>query len=252
MQIRKWTYEELILAFNLYCKTAFGRMHSHNPDIVELAEMIDRSSNAIALKLCNFASFDDSLRKRGITGMRHTSKKDKDIWDEYYNDWGKLVCKSELLLEKYRNKPLNEKVEELSIKEGKDVDRLVKARLNQSFFRKTILASYDNRCCITGISIPELIIASHIVPWAVDKENRLNPHNGICFNALHDRAFDAGLITLSNDFKLIVSESIKTGSKNATIDDFIIRFEGIEISLPSKFKPYPEFLDYHRKEIFKK
>ena len=251
MKNKIWTYDELIVAFNLYCKTPFGRLHSRNPDIIELANIIDRTPNSIALKLVNFASFDENLQKRGIKGMSHAGKKDKEIWDKFHNNWEDLVFESEILYEKYKGETIYKDEEGLTVLEGRDIDRIVKTRLNQSFFRKTILASYDHQCCITGISIPELLIASHIVPWAVDKENRLNPHNGICLNALHDRAFDAGLITLSDDYNIIISNYIKTGSINAAVNDFILRYENKKISLPSKFVPKFDFLDYHRKEVFK-
>ena len=80
--------------------------------------------------------------------------------------------------------------------DGKEKERIIKTRVNQSLFRKVVLATYNNKCCITGLAQPELLIASHIIPWSVNEKERLNPSNGICLNALHDKAFDSGLIAI--------------------------------------------------------
>jgi putative restriction endonuclease len=39
-------------------------------------------------------------------------------------------------------------------------------RVNQRFFRTVVLAAYENKCCITGLAAPELLVAGHIVGWA--------------------------------------------------------------------------------------
>ena len=72
----------------------------------------------------------------------------------------------------------------------------VKVRRGQQFFRQTILNAYGVRCCISGINVPRLLVASHIKPWRDFPKERLDPRNGLCLSSLHDAAFDAGLITL--------------------------------------------------------
>lgn len=64
---------------------------------------------------------------------------------------------------------------------------------------------------MTGISISELLIASHIKPWKVsnNEDEKTNPRNGLCLNALHDKAFDRGLITIDKNYKIIVSSKLK-------------------------------------------
>ena len=57
---------------------------------------------------------------------------------------------------------------------------MVKQRVNQWFFRRAVLAAYGARCCITGLDVPQLLVAGHIAPWSKDKQNRVNPQNGIC------------------------------------------------------------------------
>jgi putative restriction endonuclease len=67
-------------------------------------------------------------------------------------------------------------------------------RVNQQFFRAVVLAAYDGKGCVTGLAVPELLVASHIVSWAEDPKQRMNPRNGLCLNALHDRASDRRLM----------------------------------------------------------
>jgi len=244
-----WTREELILAINLYCKIPFGKLHKTNPDIIKLASIINRTPSALAWKLVNFASFDPSLKLRGIKGAENTSKLDKEIWDEFFNDWESLAFESELLLNKKQQSVIEDSA--FIKKVGGEEERLVKSRINQSFFRSTLLASYNNKCCITGLSTSEFLIASHIVPWSVDKINRLNPRNGILVNALHDKAFEFGYITITTDYKIKICDEMLTSNDNYTIDYFQ-KFHNQKLILPSRFLPDVEFLKYHNNEKFRK
>ena len=248
-----WTKEELILAINLYCKLPFGKMHKGNPEIVTLSNVIDRSPSAIARKLGNFASFDPTLKERGIKGLSNSGKLDAKIWNEFYNNWDEALIESEKLLAKAKHTTI-EKLNNIEIddlpKEGKEKERLVKVRVNQCIFRTMILATYNNKCCITGIDNTDLLIASHIAPWSMDKKNRLNPMNGLCLNALHDRAFDKGLITISaDDYTIKVSSKLKKKNIVESIDQNFINLEGRIILLPDKFMPSKEFLKIHNEGL---
>jgi len=243
-----WTREELILAINLYCKLPFGRLHNRNPQVVDLAALIRRSPSSVAYKLVNFASLDPSLKARGIKGAPNASNLDKEIWNEFFNHWEILPYESEKLLAKFKNtsvEELNGIPEGELPKEGKTRESLVKVRVNQSFFRSTILAAYNETCCITGIQQPEFLITGHIVPWGVDEKNRLNPRNGIAINALHDKAFENGLITISTDLKIKVSSLLRKQSKSETIQNYFLKYEDKPIILPSRFLPDIQFLKYH-------
>jgi putative restriction endonuclease len=112
------------------------------------------------------------------------------------------------------------------------------------------LASYENKCCITGITIPQLLNASHIIPWSKNIENRVNPHNGLCLNVLHDRAFDKGLITITPDFKIKVSPYLLKSKHSETLS-FITQFHEKVIIKPTRFVPLMEFLEYHNNKVFK-
>ncbi len=254
MSLRNWTKDELILAINLYCKIPFGKMHRGNPDIIDLAKLINRTPSAVSWKLVNFASLDPSLQQRGIRGAVNRSKRDEEIWNQFFDDLETLSYESEKLLAKYKGKKLEESasifLDDLP-KEGKEKERVTRVRVNQYFFRLTVLAAYNFRCCITGLSVPDLLVASHIVPWAQDKNNRLNPRNGLCLNALHDKAFDKGFITISNDHKIILSKKIKSILQNDAAMLFFKKFENNNILMPNRFLPDSEFIDFHRQHIFR-
>jgi len=250
MKRKLWTREELIVAFNLYCKISFSKINYRNHLIIKLAEAIGRTPSAVAWKLVNFASLDPSLTERGIKGAINTGKLDKIIFEEFTNNWEDLGYESELLLSKFLKEEIILPTEEnFELKEGLEKKKKVKVRVNQSFFRSTVLSSYDFRCCLTGIDIPELLIASHIIPWSKDKKNRLNPQNGLCLNNIHDKAFDKGFITFDTNFKMILSSQLKS-NKNENIKLYFHKLEGKSLILPKRFIPNKQFLEYHNKNIF--
>jgi putative restriction endonuclease len=254
MPSNKWTRDELIIAFNLYCKIPFGKIHHSNPAIISLAKILGRTSSAVSWKLANFASLDPSLQKRNIAGASHISKLDVEIWGEFNHDWGKLSFESERLL---ANKIGNqvEKLTEIEIfdlpKAGKEREAVIRVRVNQSFFRKAVLAPYNFQCCITGLEIPELLNASHIIPWSKDEANRVNPRNGLCLNAIHDRAFDRGLLTITPEFTVKISKAVKQVNVSSAVQDFLLRYDGLTINKPARFLPDPKFLKYHNKNVFR-
>lgn len=250
---KNWTREELIVAFNLYCKIPFSKIGYNHKLVIELANAIGRTPSAVSWKLVNFASLDPTLKERNIKGASNGSKLDKVIFDEFYSDWNNLAYESETAISKL----LNQKIEideeiDFELKEGKVREALVKVRVNQSFFRSTVLASYENKCCITGISISDFLVASHIIPWSKDEKNRLNPENGLCLNSFHDKAYDKGYITIDNDYKIKVSNYFNDYKKENNVQKFILEFENKEIIMPKRFLPNKEFLEYHHNNIFKK
>lgn len=255
MSVNKWTREELIIAFNLYCKIPFGKIDHGNPEIISLAKMIGRTPSAVSWKLANFARLDPSLQKRSIIGASHGSKLDIEIWNEFNSDWEKLAFESEKLLAQ----KIGGQVEEIADievfdlpKAGKERDAVIKVRVNQNFFRKAVLSAYNFKCCITGLAIPEMLNASHIVPWSKDEVNRVNPTNGLCLNVFHDRAFDRGLLTITTDLRVKVSPVVKITSKDLFAVEFLMKFDGQSIKRPKKFVPNLDFIKYHNEYIFRR
>ena len=138
-------------------------------------------------------------------------------------------------------------------KDGEDIAYETKRRKGQDYFRRMILANYNNRCAITGIDIPQLLLASHIIPWAdkSHKKDRLNPENGICLSPLYDKAFDKGYITFSpDDYTICLSSTLREHETQEYYDKHFGCIAGITISMPLKYKPNRDFLAYHRDHVF--
>ena len=247
-----WTREQTIIAFNVYCKVPFKSSSKINPTIIKYAKIIGRSSSALNMKIGNFGRLDPDLRKQGITGLVNGSKLEEEVWEEFNGNWDKLAFESELLISQFQNKSIEE-IADFDLEKlpkGMDKERIVKTRVNQSFFRSTILSSYNSMCAVTGLSIPDFLIASHIKPWAKDKKNRTNPHNGICLNSIHDKAYDKGFITITPDYKVLLSEYFNDFQNEKAVNDFFIKFKDKKIFLPDRFLPSKEFLEYHHQHIF--
>ena len=250
MTRREWTREELIVAFNLYCKIPFGRIHIRNPLVIELAKAIGRTPSAVSWKLANFARLDPALQRRNIAGAAHGAKGELEVWEEFSDDWERLAFESEELLEKITGRGSQVFEEAKQFPEGRTRETLVRARVNQGFFRAAVLAAYEARCCITGLPVPELLNASHIVPWALDIKNRTNPRNGLCLNVIHDRAFDCGLLTVTTDFRVQLSPKVKAKSADTAVKELLCRYDGVSISLPRRFSPDQECLRFHNERVF--
>lgn len=251
MHKNKWTREETIIAFNVYCKIPFRRSSKFNPTVIKYAELIDRTPSALNMKIGNIGRLDPELKKQGIVGLKHGSKLEEEVWEEFNGDWESLAFESEALIAKLSDKSIEEVVEIEDIKEGVDKEVLVKQRVNQNFFRSTILSSYYFKCCITGLSIPEFLVSSHIVPWSKNKENRLNPRNGLCLNSLHDKAFDRGFLTITPDYVVKLSSSFGDYLESYSVQEYFVKYQDQKIMLPDKFLPKKDFLDYHNQNIFK-
>ena len=248
-----WTREETIVAFYVYCIIPFASSSKTNPIIIDYANMIGRSPSALNMKIGNIGRLDPELKKKNIIGLTHGAKMEELVWEEFNKDRENLVFEAEKIIEKLTNKSVENiylQPEEVNYS-SQDKVKLVKTRINQKFFRSSVLSAYNNTCAITKIKVNEFLVASHIKPWAKDQNNRLNPHNGMCLNSIHDKAFDRGLITIDKDYNIVISNRLKDYYSNQFIDDVFRKYEGQKIMIPSKFEPSLEFLEYHNDVIFK-
>lgn len=244
-----WTREEHILAFNLYCQIPFGTIHMRNPRLREFAKLIGRSVGSVSWKLANFARFDPALRARGIRGAEHGASGEAQVWAEFSQDPEALAYESQkLMAERLRTSLVD--YAEVEINDlptsGTEREAMVQLRVKQNFFRRRVLSAYNFRCCVTGLAVPQLLVASHIVPWAEDSAVRLNPKNGLCLNALHDRAFDRGLMWIEDDFTIRISPSFLNASMGELVDaKWIASFDRAPLRLPEKFAPDLELIRRH-------
>lgn len=249
-----WNRQQLLVAFALYCRLPFGKLHQRNPEIIRLAGAIGRSPSALAMKLTNIASLDPAITATGRSGLSGASAKDRELWQEMHADWPRFAIESQKALDAAEAaRPESDGTDAETQDAHSGGERIVSAtaRIGQNFFRAAVLSAYNERCCISGLSLPALLVASHIVPWSHDQRHRVNPQNGLLLSALHDKAFDLGLITINDDLTVRVSEN-RPAPLDAFFQDSIMSYHGKPISLPEKFSPNPEFLAYHRQHIFQK
>ena len=244
-----WTREEHIIAFQLYNKIEFGTIHMGNPEIIELAALLGRTVGSASLKLANFSRLDPFLQRRNIKGLPHGAKGEEAVWLEFAKDPEGLAFESERLLAEREGRSVEE-VTQIETDDlpppGKEREAIVRVRVNQRFFRRRVLSAYGFCCCVTGLSNRSLLVASHIVPWAEDPINRLNPRNGLCLNALHDRAFDSHLMWIEPDFVIRLSPNLRrvTAESRHTVE-WLLSFDGKQLILPKRFQPDCEFLANH-------
>ena len=257
MAAELWTRDEMILVLNLYLKLPFGKMDRRNPDVIHLANIIGRTANAVALRLVNYASHDPQLKQRGIAGMAHGGKKCGEYWNEFIGDRERLLYESERILAEREGTTVERKYEE-EIRDipqgvvGETKIREVKTRVNQNVFRQIVLANYDGRCALTGIDIADLLVASHIIPWAENERERLNPENGICLSSLYDKAFDKGLISFTDDQRVLFSARLQSNVGKEYYAKYFQPIEGTTLITPRKYHVNPLFLEWHRDCIFDK
>lgn len=255
----KWTREHFLIALNLYCKLPFGKLHRGNPIIIEAAEKMGRTPNSLAMKLCNFAALDPVQQARGIRGLPGATKQDRAMWHEFHSNMSVLGTESEELLHDLFTKDETKEVDFLARDRVRlvaptgptETQATVKVRRGQQFFRQSVLTAYDVRCCISGINVPRLLVASHIKPWGKFPNDRLNPRNGLCLSTLHDAAFDSGLITLDDKLNLVLSKRLRSYFPQPALEQSFVPFAGQPIRLAEKLaEPDGDFLRYHREEVF--
>lgn len=242
---RNWTREEVIDALSLYVQIPFGTIHERNPLIRALAARLGRTPGSISYKLGNLASLDPELAARGIRGIPNRSALDKQVWEEFYGRWDLLAARIEID---------DEQPDEVRLRvptvEATEVAGTVMQRRGQSFFRHAVLAAYESRCCVTGIAAPALLRASHIVPWALSPERRLDPRNGLCLNALHDAAFDRGLMTVDESGCVLYAGSLWQADHSDEAVALLRMFDRAKIRDPQRLQPDSTYLAYHREHVF--
>jgi len=132
-------------------------------------------------------------------------------------------------------------------KDGQDRMREAKARIGQKAFREVIFKIYQNRCCLTGLDLPQVNRASHIIGWAERKDSRMDPRNGLCLSATYDAAFDRKLITFDEDYRLVLSKTVRDHYPTESLQTHFLDREGQRINVPRHYQPLREYLESHRK-----
>jgi putative restriction endonuclease len=257
---KRWTRDELLVALNLYHKLRFGQLHQRQPVIIDLAERLGRTPSSVAMKLSNLASLDPVLKLRGIKGLEGAGQLDREVWDAYHANPTEMIPLSQARFDALFTESTEEVTEVVpgtGIRRvrrpptgGTESSGTTKRRHGQAYFRDMVLNNYDNRCGVTGLPVRELLIASHILPWAHHEAERLQVSNGIALNRLHDAAFDQGLIAFDDNLRLLLSRQLRERLPQEAIQTAFADYADTPLHVPEDATPpAPDFLAEHRKRF---
>jgi len=179
----------------------------------------------------NIKGDSKGLLKNNLDNIKNLNSEVKEILNSFYS----IQEEVKNLIER---KPINPK--------NKDTERLqlVKSRIYQDVLKDYVSENYTNCCALCEIDQPELLVASHIIPWSFDKNKRLDLDNCILLCNFHDKLFDKGFISLNEDLNLIISKQL---SKNVSH-----LLDNNTFKIPQEDIPNLEYLKFHREEIFRK
>ena len=185
---------------------------------------IPYSDNSLVLRLISYIQMsDDSILS--IAQNRQISKNDVDANS-------RLVGNTENQIDD-------------SYVEGKEKVVIARERVNQDLFRTKLDLKYNNKCCLCGVSIREILRASHIKPWSVSKPGeKVDIENGLLLCANHDQLFDSGFISFRDNGDIMVSDELDMHTRILTN----VRSE-MRIQVSEKMK---EYLAYHRENVFRR
>jgi len=254
-----WTREEFMVVMNLYTKIPYGQFSATNSEVKKLAVLLNRKPGAVAYKLVHFSGLDPYHKSRGIKGLANPGKNAIKIYNEFQANWVEMIYESEILLANLQKGEIEDFHNETTVKIDKDIllgkfgedkQALTKIRVNQSVFRKIIVNNYFRSCAICGLNIPDLLIASHILKWSENKDERLNPTNGICLCNIHDKAFENGYMGIDSSYKVSISSRLELIKDKETYIALFKRHENNSIHLPDKYFPNIDFLGSHFTNVF--
>lgn len=248
---KPWTREDVIIAYALYCVIPFSKVNNSNQTIKDAAAIMERSPASLKMRICNLAALDPDFLATGRAGLASVANLDREVYAEFSSDWQRLSSTAEELL----GLPIFDIAE--PIYNGPDRRRRktyaeISDKQARRFFRKSVIAAYEGRCCISGMTIPQMLIASHIKPYAVSdiQTERANPANGLLLNAFYDRAFDQGLMTVLPDLTILISDQVKEVYTDERTREWLYAIEGTKIKRPARFAPNRDLLAYHNEYVF--
>lgn len=233
-------------------------------------EKIEKITNTLVRGTISHAVvFDNLILQNDLNDFEFVYKERKNTWEHFFNQYGmNKIDKQDFL--NLINLTMNDyKVnkDKDDTKEEKSLEPLLYSNMNtgnymvedkiantktrgagQKVFAEEVKLNYNYICAITGISSRDFLVASHIIPWSEDKDNRLNPANGICLSVLVDKAFDKGYLSISDDYTIIFSKKL---NEDVILYESLRQYEGKKIFITKNYPPNKEFLKWHREHLFK-
>ena len=208
--------------------------------------------------------FQNWVFQEDLDGYKWTDKKKKEgTWEHFFNNYGMNEISRDDFLHILQlgfdsavntNEDTDELKTEIKLHNNylngnyrvEDESKTGKVRGKaQKVFSDQVKSIYENKCCVTGITSKGLLVGSHIIPWSEDKDKRLDPTNGLCLSALVDKCFDKGLISVSDEYRVLISAKVKLDKE---LFQYLKGYENIKIFLPHKKEFYPkkDYLSWHR------
>ena len=195
--------------------------------------------------------FKDPILQSDLEDFEWTFKKRGNTWEHFFQQYGMneinqtdFIALLKMGLENQFDALDMSSVEEDIDYRVEDKRANVKIRgKDQRDFSLQVKLNYQYRCAISGITSKEFLIASHIIPWAVDWDNRKNPFNGICLSSLLDTAFDKGYITIDQYYRVVISDKVK---EDKVLFEYLKQYEDKKLEVPKQYLPKQDFLEWHR------
>lgn len=121
---------------DLYARIPFSKTGKSNQEIIQLAQIINGTSDAVGYKMSNLAHHDPELQARNISGLSHTSKLDKIIYDEFADNIGEISFIAQYILAQMKHTSVEALLPDLQVDDipiGIDKDQQTKIRIGQFF-----------------------------------------------------------------------------------------------------------------------
>ena len=248
-----WSEDETLFLFKVFLTEPQSNLRLDSPFIGRLTEVLPRKREAIHHKLEDIRSNNPGYIASGRKPKKCANMV-KEIWASLMEDDATTLRRMDDVYREYGEKgTITETVVLDDINPGLDVPSECTRRVGQQVFRRTVATNYDLRCCITGISTPELLVASHIKPWKEsDPEEKTSPYNGLYLNRLHDGLFDKHLMTLDEDLRIVYSDEVRENNDEDVFERFFGKSENARIRMPSKYDIDENLIAYHRERAYAK
>ncbi len=179
----------------------------------------------------NIKGDDKGLLKNNLENLMQIDTNAKEIIESFIE----FQDEAQNLIERKPINPKKNKTERFS---------QIKTRVYQDILKKYVAQNYQHQCALCDIDQPELLVASHIIPWSTDESKRLDLDNCILFCSIHDKLFDKGFIAFDGNLNLIVSDNLSKRTQKYVVN--------LSFKKPLQCSPNVLYLQTHFEEIFRK
>lgn len=244
----RWAEDETLFLFRVFLSEPASSLSTGSPLISKMGDLLGRTPHSVHRKLEDIRSNEPSYIASGRKPTNCASLV-KDVWSSLYSDYDRTAaCIDNAYLAVSKGSAIvSEMSVEPEVQPGQDIPVEATCRGGQQVFRRLVAGNFDRRCCITGLAAGELLVASHIKPWAESSPfEKTDPCNGLYLNRLHDALFDRHLMTLDEDMRVVYADSVRDRADADTFESLFGRYEGLRIRDPVRSPISETYLGEHR------